>query len=76
MILAAGALAGGVGGAVGDALVVGLGAGVVGDGEGVLGRVGLLAGAADAAVYQGILGEVGQSSGRYVPRGKGWGGRG
>lgn len=55
MVLTAGTLAGGVGGAVGDALVVGLGAGVVGDGEGVLGRVGLLAGAADAPVYQGIL---------------------
>ncbi len=51
VILTAGTLAGGISGAVGDALVVGLGAGVVGDGEGVLGGVWLLAGAADAAVY-------------------------
>lgn len=74
MILAAGTLAGVVAGAVVDALVVGLGAEVVGDGEGVLGGIGLLAVAADAAVYQGVL-NAGQSCGGY-PRGWGGGGEG
>lgn len=58
MILTAGTLARGVTAAVVDALGVEFRADVVRDGERVLGRVGLLAVAADAAVYQGVLNEL------------------
>ena len=58
MVLATGTLAGRVAAAVVDALVVGFGADVVGDGQGVFGGVGLLAVAADAAVTQCVLIQV------------------
>ncbi len=61
MILTAGALARGVTATVLDTLVVGLGADVVGDRLGELGRVGLLVISADATVHERSLHPPGQT---------------